>query len=326
MELLPASQWQPVRSGSTRHPLAVIGFCQIGFPDYEWPALNVGVPAIAAEPMLEAWWSSAPASYASRDGIRYARSGDVLFGALELVETPDGGIDEATRRGYLRLLDFLAAEGDWRLLRVWNYFPGINRWGGGLERYGRFCLGRHEAFAARGWDIARHAPAACALGSRSGPLQVYFIASRDGGQQIENPRQMPAYRYPAEYAPRSPSFARATLARLGGEDHLFISGTASIVGHRTLHAGDVRAQCLEILANLRALAEQSSWRAGPGLERIGEAVYKVYLRNPADGEIVRPILARHLHPQASVLYFSADICRSDLLLEIEGIWKLPAPD
>jgi chorismate lyase/3-hydroxybenzoate synthase len=324
VDFLPAAQWEHICARGERHALALIAFSEVVCSGFEGPFLRLQVPANTAEPLVEAWWSSAPVSYGSRSGIRFARSGEILFGAMELAETSEDGIDELTRRGYLQLLDFLAGEGDWNLLRIWNYFPAINSWSGGLERYGRFCLGRHEAFAARGWDIARRAPAACALGSRSGPLQVYFIASKRGGRQIENPRQMPAYRYPAEYAPRSPSFARATLARLGGEDHLFISGTASIVGHRTLHAGDVKGQCMEILANLRALAAHSAWHDGPELDAIEHALYKVYLRNMADHDIVRPLLARDLHPQAKVLCLGADVCRGDLLLEIEGIWTSPA--
>ena len=61
---------------------------------------------------------------------------------------------------------------------------------------------------------------------------------------VENPRQVSAYRYPPTYGPRVADL----LARGAGRTSaaatiaLFISGTASIVGHETVHQGDVRAQ------------------------------------------------------------------------------------
>src|SRR4029077_5387998 len=131
------------------------------------------------------------------------------------------------------------------LLRVWNYFPHINDDADGVERYVRFNAGRHDAFAAKGRATATDAPAACALGSRGTDLVIYFLAAKRAGQQIENPRQVSAFRYPPQYGPRSPPFAGAMLARPTGKPLLFVSGTASIVGHETLHHGDAAAQAAE---------------------------------------------------------------------------------
>jgi hypothetical protein len=56
-----------------------------------------------------------------------------------------------------------------------------------------------------------------------------------------------AYDYPRQYGPAAPSFSRAALTP---DPLLLISGTASIVGHASVHLGDVTAQLEETLANL----------------------------------------------------------------------------
>src|SRR5690606_22644408 len=68
-----------------------------------------------------------------------------------------------------------------------------------------------------------------------------------------NPRQLDPWRYPREYGPQSPSFARAMLPPANADLPLLLSGTASIVGHVSLHEGQPLAQLDELLANLDSL-------------------------------------------------------------------------
>ena len=137
------------------------------------------------------------------------------------------------------------------LARLWNYLPQINVETDGLERYRQFNSARRNALIAYRRDLTGNVPAACALGSVTGsPLVIYFLASRQAATAVENPRQVSAYEYPAQYGPK-PAFSRASI--LGNT--LFISGTASIVGHETVHVGDVTAQTRETLANIEALVE-----------------------------------------------------------------------
>src|SRR5204862_4731485 len=119
------------------------------------------------------------------------------------------------------------------------------------EHYKRFSTGRHDALIAAGFAKSDF-PAACAVGMRGGNLAIHFLASRERGRNVENPRQVSAYDYPRQYGVRSPSFARATVAADGS---VFISGTASVVGHETLRIGDVGAQCEETIANLSRVAQ-----------------------------------------------------------------------
>jgi hypothetical protein len=90
-------------------------------------------------------------------------------------------------------------------------------------------------------------PAASAVGIADGPLDLCFFAGRgEPPLPLENPRQISTYDYPPQYGPRAPTFSRATLAQIGGQWTLFISGTASIVGHQSLHPDDILAQTLDV--------------------------------------------------------------------------------
>lgn len=255
----------------------------------------------------------------------WAETEEYLLFALWSNEEQEGSLVAATERLYDELLQQIQVRGYPHLVRVWNYFADINGEEQGLERYRQFCLGRFNAFAAAGIDESQF-PSACALGHSGGDLLVYAIASKTTPQHFENPRQASAYHYPTEYGPRSPSFARASL--LGVPDQtakLFVSGTASVVGYVTQHPDDLTAQITVTFENLDYLLAHVAQQVAEGREGVvpilQAEVLKVYVRHAADvDEIKRRV--QQAYPQVPVVYVAADICRSDLLLEIDGIWNL----
>jgi chorismate lyase/3-hydroxybenzoate synthase len=167
-------------------------------------------------------------------------------------------------------------------------------------------------------------PAASALGAASdSPLVVYFLAARTAPTFLENPRQVSAYHYPRQYGSHSPVFSRATLLRQSGGLALFISGTASIVGHRSLHVGDTAAQTRETLANIEALLAEANRVARGARFELGALAFKVYVRRPADLPVIKAELAGALGAGARVIYLQAEICRQDLLVEIEAAGMCP---
>ena len=136
------------------------------------------------------------------------------------------------------------------------------------------------------------------------------------GGVFENPRQVSAFRYPRRYGPTRPGFSRGLVvpdAKL-----LLASGTASITGHETRWAGDPVAQIGECVTNLRALLETAG-----GVFGRSAPVLRVYVRHADDYPAVREALAPQLPDDAAVSYLHGDICRADLLVEIEGVFKLP---
>jgi chorismate lyase/3-hydroxybenzoate synthase len=261
--------------------------------------------------------------------MRLAMNGAVLFGYRPGTELPGESLDALIYRIYRHILGHIRALGYPHLLRVWNYFPGINRDQDGLERYQRFCLGRYQAFTELEADFQHHLPAATAIGTRSGPCQVYFLAGQWPGLHVENPRQVSAYRYPPRYGPKSPSFARATLYDTGRERHLFIAGTSSIIGHASRHPGDPYRQAVETLRNIEAVVAAARALRDPGGLPIGltgraaDPRLKVYVRHPEDYPAVCKAFAGHPSFPARCLFLAGDICRADLLVEAEALVTEP---
>lgn len=289
------------------------------------PCMRVPMQRLDAEDSVcEVWHSNSQLTEGQNGAIRYRHDDAVLFGVIELPEkmfAPDPAktpLQQATESAYGQIFNLLDTLHYPYLFRFWNYIADINTHSFGLERYRQFNLGRQDAFLAHGRDVAGNVPAACALGSAQGPLAIAFLAGRVAPLSIENPRQMSAYQYPEQYGPRSPTFSRASLVRLGQDEVLFVSGTASIVGHETLHPTDVLAQTRETMANIEAVLAQANRQASqPGFE-LANMHYKVYVRHSADLEKIRTELKRIIGTEPNAVYLQADVCRHDLLVEIEA--------
>lgn len=203
--------------------------------------------------------------------------------------------------------------GDRQLIRVWNYIPQINEVRDGEENYRAFNAGRLEAFRRRyGAQFRPRLPAASALGTQAGGLALAFLAGAEAPVHFENPEQVPACEYPADYGMLPPAFARGTRAHIGGETHWFLAGTASIKGHLTL--GQTCAEQLGLtLDNIRLM--QRTMSLPPNVE----SKWKVFVRRVEDMDECRRIFTA-AYPDASehTMFVQADICRSELLVEIEA--------
>ncbi len=301
------------------HQGHILGMVAFGRPLAVAPSsalLQVDIPVLGEQDnSFEIWTSRETVLPFDDNGIAGSKDGDVLFGSLRVKQQAGEQLEMLAERGYKLIFGCIDQHGYRHLLRAWHYFPQINDAENGLERYRCFNIGRHEAFVASGRGIGEEAvPAASALGSSGGPLVIYFLAAKQPGQAVENPRQTSAYHYPVLFGPRSPVFSRAILAQLGTQQCFFISGTASIVGYETMHHGDVEKQTRETLLNIRALLEQV-----PHYD-AGKLLLKAYLRHADDLVRVRALIEAELGAGCNTVYLHSDICRSDLLVEIESAY------
>ena len=274
-------------------------------------------------PTADAWFAGSHTSFGASGCVQFQTDGCWVHGSAQVdAGSCLGGLEQAAHRIYTDLFAALSQTDSTHLLRVWNYVPGINDEGDGLEHYRHFNAGRQRAFIDAGRSAFEGAPAACALGTASGPLRMYFLAGPVAPLAIENPRQISAYRYPDQYGQRSPTFSRAALVDVGdGRQALFISGTASIQGHLSMHVGDVRRQTEETLLNIDAVL-QAARQQGRVPLAAADLTCTVYLRHPADLAVVREVLERKWGPLSeamrTLVVLHADICRADLLVEIEA--------
>jgi len=275
---------------------------------------DAGVPVLAGA-AGEALFG--PARPAGRVGaVALFQAGDWLLGAATVPLATE--LEEATRQLYGNIF---AATRDRHLARIWNYIPALNEDGpGGLENYRGFCRGRYLAYEQHfGSSFKALLPSASAVGARTSALTVVFAAAAATPRHVENPLQVAAYDYPDAYGPRAPSFARATVVPGAESATVFISGTAAIRGHATVASWSTRLQLECILENLRALGRACG--LGPGLATGAGSTrhFKVYIRYEADLPLVTALLQEKLFgPADHVSYLLADICRTDLRVEIEA--------
>ena len=232
--------------------LAVFGFGIQAAPAHADPRyLHVALP-VTGDAVFECWQVDGEVRHGRSGEIAWSEDGQLQFCALNV---PDNGdIEAAARHAYTQLHAWLARSDYPHPLRIWNYLDAITDGPGDEERYRRFCVGRAQGI---GRELApTDLPAATAIGhpQPTGRFQLYWLAARTAGTPLENPRQVQAWRYPRQYGPQAPGFARALLPPSAGMP-LLVSGTAAVVGHASQHGDSLQQQFEEILANLRSLVD-----------------------------------------------------------------------
>lgn len=254
------------------------------------------------------------------DPFILAESGDQLVGAV--IVPASEGLEETSEKLYRRLL---AVCGNRHLHRIWNYVPQINQMQSGLERYQQFNIGRWVAFEERyGRDLRSFMPAASAVGIGGAHLAVMFSAGREKPLFFENPAQVPAYHYPPDYGPRPPGFARGVVIDEADSRTIFLSGTASIEGHRSIGDGDWATQFRTTMHNIETMMDRmgvpfalnvAAWKSG----QILDGGFKCYLRHPESLSVFQEFLHEHTGlGEEQITFVQADICRAELDLEIEA--------
>ncbi len=247
-------------------------------------------------------------------GFELFAEGDWLLGVR--IEEAAADMGEQTRMLYNDLLGLMRERG-LAAVRIWNFVPSINEASAeGLENYRVFCRGRAQAYEH---ELVGIPPAASAVGGVSGRLAVYFAACAVEPRRVENPEQVPAYAYPLEYGPRAPSFSRAAQVTVNGKRLTFVSGTAAIKGHATV-AGENLAQQIDCtLDNLGLISVACGLGSDLGAGTAVARHFKVYVRHAADFETVRAALdARLFRVGDQVCWLRSDICRAELLFEVEA--------
>jgi chorismate lyase/3-hydroxybenzoate synthase len=305
----------PARVLARPDTLAVIRFGGAAAPAGDPRLIQVPLEVLhGPAEVLETWRVDGPVRHGRDGALAWAQGGGYLMASLVVPETGPAGARDAAARGYRQLLAALATHGHPYMLRAWNYLADINRGDGEQERYRHFTIGRAEGIHGL---PAEDFPAATAIGRRDGrnDLVVYALAGREPGRPVENPRQVSAYRYPRQYGPVPPSFARG-MRLATRPPTLLISGTASVVGHESLH-DQVEPQARETLRNLDALVQAAG--LGPRMDPA-RSLLKAYVRHAADAPALAAILGEAGLPDDRLLLLHGDICRADLLLEIDGTY------
>lgn len=208
------------------------------------------------------------------------------------------------------------------IYRQWNYIQGITMLNDESQNYQEFNDARSIFYNKYQWNNGY--PAATGIGADAGGVvvEVNAIRSTDKSLPIDNPLQIAAHNYSQdvlngkiieELAQRTtPKFERARL--LGNT--IFISGTAAIKGEQSLSTYNAAEQTAETMQIMDRLVSQEN------IPAINNGAHydllRIYVKNREDIEDVKNFMDTH-YPSVAKHYLIADICRPELLVEIEGI-------
>lgn len=252
-------------------------------------------------------------------------------------------IQESSEKAFKKANRILKEEGltIQHIIRQWNYVENIARiedLPDAQQNYQIFNDVRTDHYNNGSFRYGY--PAATGIGMHTGGVIIGFIALSDSERisvkPIQNPRQMDAHQYSKNVLmgrstgtsekKGTPKFERGKMVSLGDSHHIYVSGTASIVGEKTMYPGDVVLQTDTTIKNIIHLFSKEN-QEKLGLEfdpsRILFSHLRVYVKHKEDIPVVKKICESRLNCKSS-LYLESDICREELLVEIEGIFTLPA--
>lgn len=215
------------------------------------------------------------------------------------------------------------------IVRQWNYIGNIVSYKDGKQNYQEFNDARSVYYAKGKWSNGY--PAATGIGSIDGIIVGGIAFKRVGATKgvypIDNPLQVAAHIYSkrvliddAENAVKStPKFERAKLIETTNGAYCFVSGTAAIRGEESVDATSAKLQTIKTIENIEYLVSKENLvRFGCQPYDLKYAFVHIFIKNEADYEAIRAIV-EEAYPNIPAIYSIADVCRSELLVEIEGI-------
>ncbi|MDR0522632.1 MAG: hypothetical protein LBH00_12395 [Planctomycetaceae bacterium] len=221
-----------------------------------------------------------------------------------------------------------------QVIRTWIYQGHLVLPEGKTQRYKELNRARTDFFGKTQF-LTKHLPkpyrgvvypASTGIGADDADVVIGAVAFDTKRKDVivvplENPNQTSAFDYGKVYSPQSPKFSRAMAVQADGGCLIYVSGTASITNSESRYPEDPVKQTEQTLDNIAALISGSNLaRHGIGgfeCSLCNMECVRVYVKRPAELAAVRAVCEQRL-PDVPILYVIADVCRPELLVEIEG--------
>jgi enamine deaminase RidA (YjgF/YER057c/UK114 family) len=215
------------------------------------------------------------------------------------------------------------------IIRQWNYIGNILTIRGGFQNYQVFNEVRSKYYDRYRTVISY--PAATGIGMKLNSVIIDFCAVKtDESVRIKglsNPNQLNPYEYGQKMLKgkgktkmHPPKFERALILALDKNAVLYVSGTASIIGQATIGKNDINHQIMVTIENIKKLTDTATISQIIGKDVRYSLKYnllRVFIKSQEDFGLVKTICNEHF-PSVPAVYVEADICRRDLLTEIES--------
>lgn len=209
------------------------------------------------------------------------------------------------------------------IYRQWNYIEEITIKEEGSQHYQEFNDARSIFYSKAKWNNGY--PAATGIGTKRGGIMIELYAIKGStatNKPIDNPMQVAAHNYSQnvldgiaaeELQERTtPKFERARI--LGNT--IYISGTAAIKGENSVTSNDTVEQArttMEVMNNLISKENIPAANNGATYDLL-----RIYVKNEEHIDAVKEYMTEH-YPTVPKHYLVSDICRPELLIEIEGV-------
>ena len=228
------------------------------------------------------------------------------------------GIGEQSAEVFRLLGDVMSREGFPvnSIIRQWNYIEQITAFDGPDQHYQLFNNARSDFYAGADWSNGY--PAATGIGTNLGGILVdvdaaVFAAPGCFATPIDNKLQVAAHAYSEQVLEAAgkkkttPKFERAKSMTFDGRRIVYISGTAAIRGEETLIGVGLERQLHITMENIAELTGDARLK-----------MLRVYLKEKTFYEEAHRLLENY-QLDIPISYMWADVCRDELLIEIEGI-------
>ena len=216
------------------------------------------------------------------------------------------------------------------IVRQWNYIEHITHISEQGQNYQQFNDARSRFYELTQWQNGY--PAATGIGANCGGVVVVIDAikqSEKHSRAIDNPLQLSAHSYTQKVLfdgqdpqkKTTPKFERARWVGDKNQGMIYISGTAAIRGENSLLA-DVMQQGVVTMENIEHLTsyENQKFNGVPYPAKCEYEMMRVYLKSSYNWQQISDWLKDNYHCE-DVAIVEADVCRAELLIEIEGIAK-----
>jgi len=221
------------------------------------------------------------------------------------------------------------------LVRQWNYIPGIvetitDQEGKISQNYQEFNNVRAAWYQKEG--LEKDFPAATGIGVSGGAVNIEVVAVSPSEEllllSLHNPEQSDAHKYSeskliGRNSIETPRFERGKVAFANGNGHIWVSGTAAIRGEDSI-PGDISEQSLITCQNIDALISQKNLEESglpSGKYKIRPVYIRAYVKDVTYGTFVKDFLEKR-YPEAPIHVLQADVCREELLVEVEGEFSI----
>ncbi len=214
------------------------------------------------------------------------------------------------------------------IVRQWNYIPQILGFYNEAQNYQAFNDVRTLFYNKTEW--IKGYPAATGIGVVSDRLTIDIVAMKGGEvQPIINPNQIDAHVYSDEVLEKgldlksTPKFERAKLVSSGNDNIVFVSGTAAIIGEESRDGNSVSNQTTMTLNHIDTLLSEKCIQQEGEYKKPQIQSMRAYVKNVDDVNIVQEICKKR-YLDVPVVYIQADVCRNELLIEIEAFASFSA--